>query len=145
MKNIRAFRIAARVWAGAGLIVVAVLYLLAAGSVDSAAGAQFAAGMTVAQGAVLRVLAVLDIIAGAWVLIRPRSYPGLTAAAVAVIALWLAPRLGAPALVDLGSFALDVRFVTHPIEVSVVVAGLAVTAFWMTRNLSARARARRGS
>ncbi|PPG34467.1 hypothetical protein C5C44_15195 [Rathayibacter sp. AY1F6] len=144
MKNSRALRIGARVWAGTGLLVVAALYLLAAPSVDDAEGAQFAAGVSLSQGTVMRVLAVLDVLAGLWVLIRPRSYPGITAAAVAVISLWLAPRLGDPALVPIGALALDVRFVTHPIEVSVVVAGLAVTAFWMTRNLSARARARRG-
>ncbi|PPF23545.1 hypothetical protein [Rathayibacter rathayi] len=145
MTNSRALRVGARVWAGAGLLVVAALYVFAAPSVDAAEGAQFAAGVSLSQGVVMRVLAVLDVVAGLWVLIRPRSYPGITAAAVAVISLWLAPRLHDPALVPVGTVALDVRFVTHPIEVSVVVTGLAVTTFWMTRNLSARARARRGS
>lgn len=145
MKNSRAFRIGARVWAGAGLLLVATLYLLAAGGVDSAEGAQFAAGVSVSQGAVMRTLAALDIAAGVWVLVRPRSYAGLTAAGVAVISLWLAPRLRSSALVDIGPVDLDIRFVTHPLEVSVVIAGLAVTAFWMTRNRSARARARQGS
>jgi hypothetical protein len=145
MTKSRAFRIGARVWAGAGLLVIAALYFLAAPSVDAAEGAQFAGGVTVSQGTVMRILAALDVLAGLWVLVRPRSYPGITAAAVAVISLWLAPRLGSPALVDIGSLALDVRFVTHPLEVSVVIAGLAVTAFWMTRTLSARARAGQNS
>ncbi|WKK71960.1 hypothetical protein Q0F99_02200 [Rathayibacter oskolensis] len=89
----------------------------------------------------MRTLAVLGLGAGLWVLVRPRSYPGLTAALVGVISLWLAPRLSAPALLDLGVVSLDVRFVTLPLEVSVVIAGVAVAAFWMTRNLKSRARA----
>ncbi|SMH31749.1 hypothetical protein SAMN06295885_0635 [Rathayibacter oskolensis] len=141
MKNVRAFRIGARLWAGLGLLVSAVLYLLAAPGVDSAEGALLGTGVVLSQGAIMRTLAVLDVLAGLWVLVRPRSYPGLTAAAVGVISLWLSPRLSDPALLDLGAFALDVRVVTHPLEVSVVIAGLAVTAFWMTRNLKNRSRA----
>ncbi|KQQ05137.1 MULTISPECIES: hypothetical protein [unclassified Rathayibacter] len=145
MKSPKAFRIAARLVAGLGLLVAAVLYLVAAPGVDSAEGALLGGGVVVSQGAIMRTLAVLDIAAGLWVLLRPRSYPGLTAAVVAVISLWLAPRLSDPALVDLGVVPIDVRFVTHPLEVSVVIAGLAVAAFWMSRNLTNRARAgRRG-
>ncbi|MBF4461698.1 MULTISPECIES: hypothetical protein [unclassified Rathayibacter] len=138
MKKLRAIRVGSRWWAGAGLLVVAVLSFLAAPGVDAVPGAMFGAGAEISQGALLRVLAVLDVIAGVWVLVQPRSYPGLTAAAVAVIALWLAPRMSAPALLDVGGFALDVRFVILPLQVTVLLAGLAVTVFWMTRNLRAR-------
>ncbi|QHC59662.1 hypothetical protein [Rathayibacter sp. VKM Ac-2760] len=145
MKNRRALRIGARWWAGLALLVIAALLFLSAPGVDDEVGAQLGGGVVLGQGALMRTLAVLDVAAALWVLIRPRSYAGLTAALVAVIGLWLAPRMGAPALLDLAGFALDVRFVVLPLEVSVVLAGLAVTAFWMTRNLKSRARARQGA
>ncbi|MWV50783.1 hypothetical protein GRS96_16045 [Rathayibacter sp. VKM Ac-2803] len=141
MKSPKALRIAARLVAGLGLVLAAVLYFLAAPGVDSADGALLGGGVVVSQGAIMRTLAILDLAAGVWVLVRPRSSPGLTAALVAIVSLWLSPRLSAPALVDAGALSLDVRFVTHPLEVSVVIAGLAVAAFWMTRNLKNRARA----
>ena len=143
MKNPQALRIGARLVAGLGLLLAAVLYLFAAPSVDSADGALLGNGLVVSQGAVMRSLAVIDVLAGIWVLVRPRASSGLAAAVAGVVALWLSPRLSAPGLVDLGSFALDVRFVAHPLEVAVVIAGLVVAAFWMTRALSDRARAGR--
>lgn len=143
MKNLKAFRIGARLVAGLGLLIAAVLYLLAAPGVDSADGALLGNGIVLSQGAIMRSLAVIDVLTGVWVLVRPRSYAGLTAAVVAVVSLWLAPRLSAPALLDLGPVDLDVRFATHPLEVAVVIAGLAVAAFWMTRTLGHRARAGR--
>lgn len=143
MKNLKAFRVGARLVAGLGLLIAAVLYLFAAPSVDSADGALLGGGIVVSQGAVMRSLAVIDVLAGLWVLLRPRSTPGLTAAVVGVVSLWLAPRLSDPALVDLGAVVVDVRFITHPLEVAVVIAGLAVAAFWMTRTLGSRARAGR--
>lgn len=145
MKTPKAFRLGARLWAGIGLLVVAILSFLAAPTVDGADGALLGGGMVLSQGVILRSLAVLHALAGVWILVRPRSYSGLTAAAVAIIALWLSPRLSAAALVDLGSFDLDIRFVTLPLEVSIVIAGLAVTAFWMTRNLKRRARGGRSA
>ncbi|NQX15119.1 hypothetical protein [Rathayibacter sp. VKM Ac-2857] len=145
MKNRRALRIGARWWAGLALLVIAALLLLSAASVDDEVGALLGNGVVFSQGALMRTLAVLDIAAGLWVLIRPRSYAGLTAALMAVIALWLAPRMAAPALIEVGGLAIDVRFLTLPLEVSVLIAGLAVTAFWMTRNLKSRARAGQGA
>ena len=141
MKNRRALRIIARWWAGLGLLVIAVLLFLSAPGVDDEIGALLGNGVVFSQGALMRTLAVIDTAAALWVLIRPRSYAGLTAALAGVIGLWLAPRMGAAALLDVGAFDLDVRFVVLPLEVSVVVAGLAVTAFWMTRNLKTRRRA----
>jgi hypothetical protein len=145
MKNRRALRIGARWWAGIALLLIAVLLFLTAPGVDDEVGALLGNGVVFSQGALMRTLAVLDAAAAVWVLVRPRSYAGLTAALVAVIGLWLAPRMGAAALLELGGLALDVRFVVLPLEVSVVVAGLAVTAFWMTRNLKSRARAGQGA
>jgi hypothetical protein len=141
MKNRTAFRRGARWWAGPGLLVAAVLYFLGAPQVDGADGALLGGGVTVSQGAVMRSLAILDVVAGLWVLLRPRTYPALTAAAAGLISLWLSPRLSAPALLDLGAFALDVRFVVHPIEVTVIVAAVAIVIASLSRSFQTRARA----
>ncbi|KQQ22633.1 hypothetical protein ASF48_05500 [Rathayibacter sp. Leaf299] len=140
MKNRIAFRRGARWWAGIGLLVAAALYLLGAPQVDDADGALLGGGVTVSQGVVMRSLAVLDVIAGLWVLIRPRTYPALTAAAAGLIALWLSPRLKDPALVDIGGFALDIRFVVHPLEVVVIVAAVAVVVSAVSAGFQKRAR-----
>ncbi|AJM77233.1 hypothetical protein [Rathayibacter toxicus] len=138
MKNRAAFRLGSRLWAGSALLGVAILSLLAAPQLDAAEGALLGGGLAISQGAILRVLAVFDVLAGSAILVRPRSYQGLAAAAVAIVSLWLIPRFSRPILMDFGGFTLDVRVVIFLLEVSVVLAGLTVTAFWLTRNFGTR-------
>lgn len=133
-----AIRIGARLWAGLGLLVCAALYFLIAPQVDGAESAQLGQGVVLNQGVLMRFVAVIQILAGLWVLILPRTGAGLTAALVGVIGLSVIPRMQAPTSLDLGLFALDARFVIWTIEVVVVVAGLVVTLFWMTRNMKKR-------
>ncbi|MCM6761372.1 hypothetical protein NB037_02980 [Rathayibacter sp. ZW T2_19] len=141
MKNRTAFRRGARWWAGMGLLVAAVLYFLGAPLVDGADGALLGGGLTVSQGAVMRSLAILDVIAGLWVLLRPRTYPALTAAAAGLIALWLSPRLSAPAPLNVGAFAIDIRFVVHPIEVVVLVSAVSIVVSSVAQGFRSRAQA----
>lgn len=139
MKNKTAIRIGSRLWAGLGLFACAALYFLIAPQVDGAEAAQLGQGVVLGQGFLMRGVAVVQVLAGLWVLVMPRAGAGLTAALTAVIGLSVIPRMSEPTSLDLGLVAIDARFLIWTIEVVVVLAGLVVAFFWMTRNLNKRA------
>ncbi|NQX12066.1 hypothetical protein HQQ80_10555 [Microbacteriaceae bacterium VKM Ac-2855] len=138
MNKRTAYRIGARLWAGLGLLACAAIYFIVAPQVDAAESAQLGQGVVLTQGVLMRFLAVAQALAGVWVLVMARTWPGLTAALAAVIGLSVIPRLSATTSLDLGFVAFDARFLIWTLQVIVIVAGVAVAFFWMTRNIKPR-------
>lgn len=133
MKNRRANRLGAVLWTGLGLIGLGALYFFLAPSVESEVGALLGQGVTISQAAIMRSLGVVDVLAGLFVLIRPRMWPGLVGAGVAAIGLSLLPRLKAQPPIELGSLVFDGRILIVILQIVVIVTGIAVAFFWQTR------------
>jgi hypothetical protein len=134
---------AGRLIVPAALFASAAIAFLVTPQVDEFTSVRLGFGITVSEGFLMRTIAILQVIAGIWVAIRPRFDAIIGTFIAAGAGLDMLRRLQHPALIDIGAVTIDARIVIVILELAALVfaAALAlsrVAALWAQRQHNQR-------
>ncbi|SDZ39696.1 hypothetical protein [Herbiconiux ginsengi] len=105
----------------AALFVSAAIAFWVTPQVDEFTSVRLGFGITVSQGFLMRAIALLQVIAGIWVAIRPRFDAIIATFIAAGAGLDMLRRLQHPALIDIGAITIDARIVIVILELTALV------------------------